>query len=319
MSSKASITAYPEGIFAIDTEHVRKGLAAAHLVVHSGRTAFIDTGTALAVPLLLKALDQLQLGYDSVDWLLLTHVHLDHAGGAGHLMRIFPKARAVVHPRGAAHLVNPTKLIAASISVYGAENYAALYRELLPIPEDRVHITRDGEFISLSGRLLEVLHTPGHALHHQAFFDYSSHSVFCGDTFGISYREFDVDGRAMILPTTTPTQFDPQQLINSINRLLSIGPKAAYLTHYSRVDELPRLGADLKQQIRKFEEFALEQKGRTHIEAYNAIRAAIRTLWFSNAQRHGCTLTSAAIDSLLNNDLDLNTDGLLAWLARRRL
>ena len=106
---------HPDGITAVDTEYVRAGLAASHIIAHEGRAAFVDTGTTHSVPQLLSALEELGLARDAVDYVILTHVHLDHAGGAGQLMRALPQARAVIHPRGAPHMIDPAKLIAGSM------------------------------------------------------------------------------------------------------------------------------------------------------------------------------------------------------------
>ena len=117
-------------------------------------------------------------------------------------------------------------------------------------------MTRDGDGLSLAGRELEILHTPGHALHHQVFVDRAHACIFTGDTFGLSYRELDSPQGAFIVPTTTPTQFDPEQLIASIDRLLSYSPAAMYLMHFSRVTDVPRLGESLKGQIRELTRIA---------------------------------------------------------------
>ncbi len=126
-----------------------------------------------------------------MDFLFLTHVHLDHAGGAGALMQALPGATAVLHPRGVAHMADPSKLIEATRAVYGEELYAQLYGEILPIARERIAIAQDGQRFEFAGRVFECVHTPGHALHHQAFVDYGATCIFTGDTFGLSYREFD--------------------------------------------------------------------------------------------------------------------------------
>ncbi len=314
---ESDITRHPDGIFAIDTHYVRPRLDASHLIVHGGRAAFVDTGTAHAVPRLLATLEWLGLEPDAVDYVFLTHVHLDHAGGAGQLMRALPRAQAVLHPRGAPHMIDPAKLVDASIAVYGREAYDQLYGEIAPIDAARVVATAPGQRFDLAGRALEIVHTPGHALHHQVVVDLDSASLFTGDTFGLSYREFDVDGRAFIVPTTTPTQFDPAQLRDSIRRLLALRPRAAYLTHYSRVVDCERLGADLLRQLDRIEAFALAQAGAPVVEARAVLRAQLRGLWIDEATRHGCAQPAALVDANLALDLDLNVDGMLAWLGRR--
>src|SRR5206468_1273844 len=114
---------FDNGIFAVETRYLRPGLDASHLIVDSGRAAFVDTGAASSIPHLLAALERLDIGRDQVDYVLLTHIHLDHAGGAGQLMQALPNARAVIHPRGARHMIDPAKLIAGSQKVYGEQKF----------------------------------------------------------------------------------------------------------------------------------------------------------------------------------------------------
>ncbi len=312
----SDLTLHPHGVSAVDAHYVREGLDAIHVIAHQGRAAIVDCGTTHSVPYLLAALGRLGIARDAVDWLFLTHVHLDHAGGAGALLRELPRAQAVLHPRGAPHLVDPSLLITASINVYGEANYRRLYGEIVPLEAARVLVTRDGQRLELAGRPFEFLHTPGHALHHQAVVDLDANAVFSGDTFGLSYREFDVDGRAWAIPTTTPTQFDPDQLVASIRRIAALRPDAVYMTHYSRAVDVPRLAESLEQQVRDLAQLALR-----HADAPDAaprLRAALGEAWQTQARAHGCTLDPARIDELLRGDLHLNVDGVLAWVTRRR-
>jgi glyoxylase-like metal-dependent hydrolase (beta-lactamase superfamily II) len=314
--SQPQLTRYTHGITAVDVEYVRPGIAAAHIIAHGGRAAFVDTGTTHSVPYLLAALDELHIERAAVDFIFLTHVHLDHAGGAGALMQALPNARAVLHPRGAPHLIDPAKLIAASITVYGAATYRRLYGELVPLPKERVLVTKDLERMSLAGRPFEFVHTPGHALHHQAIVDVEHSGIFTGDTFGLSYREMDTAKGAFIVPPTPPTQFDPEQLVQSIDRVASYAPEYVYLMHYGRVSDVPRLAQDLKHQVREFACIALEHAGAA--DRTSAIGGALRELWRALARRHGCDLTDAQFDHMLGKDLDLNVQGLIAWLERRK-
>jgi glyoxylase-like metal-dependent hydrolase (beta-lactamase superfamily II) len=310
------ITRQPDGITAVDTEYVRPGLAAAHVIQHGGRAAFVDVGTSLSVPYLLAALDRLGVARSAVDYLFLTHVHLDHAGGAGTLMRELPNARAVLHPRGAPHLVHPDKLIAASKIVYGEEQYRQLYGDIVPIAAERVIETQDGQVVDLAGRQFEFIHTPGHALHHHCIVDAGNGNIFTGDTFGLSYREMDTDKGAFITATTTPTQFDPDQAVASIDRMLAYQPKAMYLMHYSRVTDVPRLGASLKSQVRQLADIALRNANAPDPKA--AILAEMRTLWLRLAREHGSTLSDEQIDEILGPDMELNAQGLVAWVQRQK-
>src|SRR4029079_14190716 len=152
---------FDSGISAIDTGFFRPQFDASHLIVENGRAAFVDVGTNYSVPRLLDTLAQKSIPVDAVDWVLLTHVHLDHAGGAGLLLQALPNARAVLHPRGAPHMTEPEKLIAGSKAVYGEERFNKLYGGLLPIPAERMQITQDGLRLQLGSRELEIIHTPG--------------------------------------------------------------------------------------------------------------------------------------------------------------
>ena len=312
----ARITRHPDGITAVDTEYIRPGLAAAHIIQHGGAAAFVDVGTNYSVPHLLAALAQLQIAPEAVQYVFVTHVHLDHAGGAGLLLQSLPAARVVAHPRGAPHLIDPAKLIAASKVVYGEERYRELYGNLVPIDAARVLTSTDGERLDLAGRALQLLHTPGHALHHYCIVDLEYRNLFTGDTFGLSYRELDTAKGAFAVPTTTPTQFDPVQLLASIERLMATGPHAAYLMHYSRITGLEAVAASLKMQIPQFAAIA-----RAHAEdadPYAAIHADMRALWVKLAGEHGLADPQASVDEYLSKDLDLNTQGLIAWVQRER-
>jgi glyoxylase-like metal-dependent hydrolase (beta-lactamase superfamily II) len=311
---KPDLHRHPHGITAVDAEYLYRGHAAAHIIEDSGRAAFVDVGTNSSVPYLLAALDELGIAPQAVDYLLLTHVHLDHAGGAGALLKALPAARAVLHPRGAPHMIDPARLIAGAQRVYGAGRFAQLYGELVPIPAERVRVVADGERLTLGERTLELLHAEGHARHHYVVVDAAHGSIFSGDTFGISYRTFDTEQGAFIIPSTVPTQFDPGEHLRSIDRMLDYGPESIYLMHFSRVTGIPRLGALLKDQIGEFVRFT-----RAHArdaEPARGIRAAMLALWQRLARQHGCRLSDGEIERALAGDLELNTQGLIAWLER---
>ncbi|HXQ30698.1 MAG TPA: MBL fold metallo-hydrolase [Steroidobacteraceae bacterium] len=305
---------YGDGISAVDTLYMRPHLDASHLIEHGGRAAFVDTGTALAVPPLLAALEHKGIAAEAVDWVFVTHIHLDHAGGAGALMRHLPNARAVIHPRGAAHLADPSKLIAATKRVYGEDFYARLYGEIVPIAPERIVVTEDGSRLALAGRTFEFLHTPGHALHHYVIVDLDTDGVFAGDNFGVSYREIDVDGRAFVMPATTPPHFDPEQLHASTDRILSVRPRAVYLTHYGRVTDLARLGRDLHAGIDAYVELARRHE-RDPMRTARMTEDLFR--WVSAAlDAHGFDPDPARRHRLLDMDVELDVQGLDVWLSR---
>jgi glyoxylase-like metal-dependent hydrolase (beta-lactamase superfamily II) len=213
-------------------------------------------------------------------------------------------------------MIDPQMLIAGSQVVYGEERFRQLYGDIEPIPEPRVQVVHDGERFSLGGRHLELIHTPGHALHHYAIVDRAHASIFPGDTFGISYRELDTAKGAFIIPTTTPSQFDPDQLIASIDRMAAYAPESMYLMHFSRVTQVPRLAASLKAQIREIVRITRHHAGAA--DRHAAIRGGMRDLWLDLLHRHGCALSDSEIETFLKGDLDLNTLGLIVWLDRQK-
>jgi len=303
-----------QGIYAVDTGFHRDQFDAAYLMVHEGRGAFIDSGTNHAVPRLLASLDVLGLARDAVDLVIPTHVHLDHAGGCGLLMQALPNAQMWVHPRGARHMVDPSALWQGALAVYGQAEMERSYGALVPVPADRVHATHDGMTLSLAGRALYVADTPGHARHHHCLWDATSRGWFTGDTFGLSYRELDTAQGPYILPTSTPVQFDPPALRASIDRLLSHDPQCMYLTHYSRVTEVPRLAALLKGQLDQM--VSLAEQLRESPDRHEALKRGLLDIYADRLQEHGTALTRAQIAELLAIDLELNAQGIAVWLDR---
>lgn len=310
------LAAYPDGIYALDSGYGRPLLDAIHLILQSGRVALVDAGTNDSLPRVIAALGHLGLDASAVDYVMLTHIHLDHAGGAGALMLACPEAKLVVHPRGARHMADPSKLWAGSVAVYGEETARRLYGEIHPVVAERIIEATDGLVIEMAGRRFEFLDTPGHARHHVCIFDHTAKAFFTGDTFGLSYRELDVDGRASVFPTTTPVQFDPQAMHASIDRMLGYRPVAMYLTHYSRVTEVTRLASDLHRLIDAHVAIAEAAIG-DGVERHDNIRAGLDVLVSDERERQGWLLDDDELRLLLGMDLELNAQGLGVWLDGR--
>ncbi|MFK7816613.1 MAG: MBL fold metallo-hydrolase, partial [Gammaproteobacteria bacterium] len=242
---KPILVEYAAGITCIDAMYINPGHACCYLMVEKGRAAFIDTGTGHSVPYLLETLKAKNVHVENVDYVIPTHVHLDHAGGAGLLMRQLPNAKLVIHPRGASHMINPEKLVVGTTAVYGEDKFKQYYGEIIPIDEQRVMVAKDEDEIQLANRTLTFLDTPGHARHHFCVYDHTSEGFFTGDTFGLSYKELDNEDGAFILPTTTPVQFEPDAWQNTLTRMLEHKPQNMYLTHFGRVTEIQRLAQQL--------------------------------------------------------------------------
>ena len=307
------LESFGDGVHAVDTGFHRPRFDAAYLVVERGRAAFIDTGTNHAVPRLLAALAELGLAPEDVDYVIPTHVHLDHAGGAGLLMQSLPRATMLVHPRGARHMVDPLALYMGAQAVYGAEEMQRSYGTLQPVDASRVRSTADGEVVELAGRPLYFAHTPGHARHHHCIWDEASRGWFTGDTFGLSYREHDTARGAWILPTSTPVQFEPEALKQSIERMLQRNPAGMYLTHYGRVQDVPRLAGLLFEQIDAM--VAAGRRLHAAPDRHAALKKALAEIYRGQLVRHGVADADVAVD-LLELDIELNAQGLAVWLDR---
>ncbi|MDR3055363.1 MAG: MBL fold metallo-hydrolase [Zoogloeaceae bacterium] len=314
-SAMLSLKNYGNGIHVFDSGYLKPGLDAIHLIVDNGRVAFVDTGVSSSLPNARLALQTLGLDALAVDYVFLTHVHLDHAGGAGVMMRDFPRAKLVVHPRGARHMVDPTKLIAGAAAVYGDQYVREVYGEIAPIAPDRIIAAQDGEPVTLGERTLLCLDTPGHALHHLCVFDQKSGGAFTGDAFGLAYAALDVGERRFIIPATTPSQFDPEAMRASIERILALNPTALYLPHYGQAQNVPQLGADLLRRLDAI--VTLARREYDEEAASTRLRQALTDYLFSEARAHGCPLDDAALKDILGMDIELNVQGLTHWLNTR--
>jgi glyoxylase-like metal-dependent hydrolase (beta-lactamase superfamily II) len=316
MSLPAFVEPLDQGLYAIDTGFHRDQFDAAYLMVQNGRAAFIDTGTNFSVPRLLAALDAVGLQRDAVDWVIPTHVHLDHAGGVGLLMSELPQARALVHPRGARHMVDPSALYQGALAVYGQQEMDRAYGQLVPVDAARVVSSADDMTVELAGRALTLIDTPGHARHHHCIWDETTRGWFTGDTFGLSYREFDTAQGAWILPTSTPVQFEPEALARSIDRLLARAPQWVYLTHYGRVGQVAARGQTLQRLLD--ETVTLARRLRDHPHRHEALKSALHALYVEDLRRHGAAHSADDIARLLSIDIELNAQGIATWLDRQR-
>lgn len=301
-----------DGITAIDTDHLRPLFDASHLILENGRAAFVDTGANSSVPLLLAALEQKDIDVADVDYVFLTHVHLDHAGGAGLLMQALPNASAVLHPRGAPHMIDPTKLVRGAKAVYGEEKFTREYGNIVPIPEDRVIVVDDEQEISFAGRKVHFLFTEGHARHHYVLHDPQSSGVFTGDSFGLSYRELDTAKGEFIYPTTTPIHFDPPEAHKAIDRIMNLQPAQLFLTHYSRVRDLQRLAVDMHRRIDDFVDLARRHAGDA--ERTKNMHKSLNEYFAGELDAHGYQGSAGEMRAIVEIDVMLNTMGLEYWL-----
>ncbi|MBF0107923.1 MAG: MBL fold metallo-hydrolase [Magnetococcales bacterium] len=307
---------FGHGITRIDTHYIRPGLAGSWLVIENGRAALIETGPELAVPRILDALARKGISRENVEAVMVTHVHLDHAGGAGLLLQHLPNARLYVHPKGARHLIDPSRLLASARTVYGEERFSMILGGLTPAPAARTVTPADGERFFLSGREMVFLHTPGHANHHLVVWDPTSRGIFSGDALGISYRELDGPGGRFLFPATTPVQLDPRANLESIDRMIALKPERLHLTHFDSIPFEGSLMTDLKQQLQEYTERAWSIRADLLPDKESRLLEEIRSLSRERLEAIGCPLSREQQADVLAMDWEINVQGLNNWLDR---
>ena len=299
-------------IIQIDTGYLRPGLAACYLIIDNNRAAVIDTGVEQTCDRVQAVLADQGLTFNNVDFIIPTHVHLDHAGGAGKLMQLCRNAQLVIHPFGSRHMIDPARLIAGAEAVYGKQGLRDSVGEIIPVDENRVIEADDMYRFRLGERELLVLDTPGHARHHFCVWDEQSRGFFTGDTFGIAYPELDCDGHSFIFPPTTPVQFDPPAWHASIDRMMAWHPERMYLTHFGQLDEPVIYLNTLHRMIDDLAALALE-----HDAPDSELAPAVKQYIYQELKKFGCQLDKDRLAQVLDLDLDIIVQGLEVWLERR--
>ena len=303
------------GISLIDAEYLYPGVVAVYLLQQDDQLAIIETGTANSAANILAVIESHGFSTDNVNYIIPTHVHLDHAGGAGELMQHCSNAQLVIHPYGARHMIDPSKLIAGTIAVYGEEKFRELYGELKPIDESRVIEAPDNFELMLGQRRLRFLDTPGHARHHFCIYDEGSEGIFTGDTFGLCYQELPTDAGPFIFPTTTPIQFDPPALLQSIDRLMALKPKQMYLTHFGNIEPTDAVVNQLRKRIHHFTQIALAEM-HTNGDRLQNIERRLREYLLAELATMQCHQPVEFCEQFLANDISLNAQGLDIWLEK---
>jgi glyoxylase-like metal-dependent hydrolase (beta-lactamase superfamily II) len=310
MSSKVNVMNVVDGISVIDSEYYSKDFAAIYLLKQKNKVIIIETGTNYSVPHVKEALSQIGLSFSDVSYVIPTHVHLDHAGGAGLLMMQCQNAALVVHPRGARHLIDPSKLVAGAKAVYGENKFKEYYGEIFPIDANRVIQADDNFILDFDGRELSFIDTPGHARHHFCIWDKATKSMFTGDTFGISYRDLDHQDELYILPSTSPVQFDPEALIQSINRIMEFKPERVCLTHFSAIKPTKKVTNKLIESIHFVSNLAIKYADKNDSESI--IYKKMMDYFLEGLNEIGFQNNDYAKDRL-SLDVLINTQGLIYW------
>ena len=312
--NKLEVINVAKGIDVVDSGYYSKDFASIYLLSQNNKVAIIETGSNYSVPVVKNALIQKGLSFSDVSYIIPTHVHLDHAGGAGELMRQCQNASLIVHPRGARHMIDPSKLIAGAKAVYGEEKFKEYYGEIIPIDANRVIKAEDNFILDFDGRELRFIDTPGHARHHFCVWDKSTKSMFTGDTFGVSYRDLDCGGEIYILPSTSPVQFDPEALVQSINRIMEFKPERVCLTHFSAIKPTQKIVKELTESIHFVSDLAIKYVGKN--DAESIIYRKMMNYFLKGLNEIGVSDTNF-VEERLSLDVKINAQGLIYWHKNR--
>ncbi len=211
------------GIYRLQTELPGVEFSIAAYFITGGGGVLIEPGPAAIVPEIQSAMDS--LGLDGLDYIIPTHVHLDHAGGAGTLAQLFPRAKVVANSQGARHIINPSRLVQSTRLAFG-DDFEATYGPILPVPASQVMVVKDGERLQVGSRELVVIYTPGHALHHIAILDTGVNGLFCGEALGLIYRPGSEP-----LPSVAAPSLDIEVYLGTMERLRRLKPGMLIYSH----------------------------------------------------------------------------------------
>ncbi len=302
-------------VITIDCNYIEKNIAAAFLMIEGHQAAFIENNTSHSVPILLSELEKHNINRENVKYLIITHVHLDHAGGTSELLKFCPNAIVIAHPKAAPHVIDPKRLIESSISVYGKEKFYSLYGDIQAVPSEKVRIMQDGEELIFGERKLKFIYTRGHANHHFVIHDSKTNGIFTGDSFGIGYLNIQTGNRPFLFPSTTPTDFDAQEAKNSVRKILETGADKAYLTHFGEWKHMQEGAEQLLTSIDSMESIRLSaiNSELTDEELQNYCENKVREFIKMEVKKRELP---DSINDFLKFDCDINALG-LAFSARK--
>jgi glyoxylase-like metal-dependent hydrolase (beta-lactamase superfamily II) len=301
----------------IDCQYIRPQFAAAFLIQESKKALFIENNTSHSVPILLAELARQGLTPNDVEYLIITHVHLDHAGGSAELMNACPRATLLAHPKAAIHAIDPSKLVSSAKKVYGDSEFERLYGQIGKIEASRVRSVQDGEILKFGSRELQFLFTRGHANHHICIFDSGSKGIFTGDSFGLAYPALQSHG-LFIFPSTSPTDFDAIEAKKSIEKITQSGAQSAYLTHFGEVKDLSGAAQQLISHLNFCEELLdqavqnVEFQENLEVFCHQKLNAYFKKI----LESQGFTVNEW-LWNYLQLDIELNAAG-IAYAARRK-
>jgi glyoxylase-like metal-dependent hydrolase (beta-lactamase superfamily II) len=308
------VTPLGSGIFQLELVSRETPYRTSGYLICENKVVLIETGSSASNPALLSGLKELDLTPGQVDGIIVTHIHLDHAGGAGLLMSQCPNARLFVHEKGMPHLVDPQKLIDGARLVYGSK-FDSLFNPIVPVPAARIQVMPDNSLLDLGNeRNLKFLDTPGHSFHHFAIHDSQSNGLFSGDSTGLFFqRLFEASGIGFCLPATAPTQFAPDLMIRTLDRLLALNLDRIYFTHFG----MAQSPSDLLNQAKNWTTFFGNDCPKHYQiqRSYEGLVDFIQIKIAGELERLGVPADFPEAVTLYE-DIKLNAQGIIAYVKR---
>jgi len=282
-------------------------------VIQEEEITIVETSASPSIKYVKEGLKALGISLDEVKYIIVTHIHLDHAGGAGLLIQECPNAKVVVHPKGARHLADPSRLIAGAKAVYG-DKFSALFEPILPINEDRLLVKGEGDKLTIGPNCqLEFLDTPGHANHHFSIYDPISNGMFTGDTVGVRYEQLIPDGVQLFLPSTSPNQFSPEAMKRAIDRFKKMQLDVIYFGHYGMAKE-PN---EVYRQVSNWLEIYVNEAKRVYAEqkGYEVLAERLESLVREHLSGQGIS-DDHEVYNILQLDIEVSSMGLIDYLSK---
>jgi len=302
--------------FCIDTHDLNREQRTSSYLLIDEKIALIETSASPSVPYIIDGLDELNIALEDIDYVIVTHIHLDHAGGAGLFLQSCPNATFVVHPRGVAHMADPSRLIASAKSVYG-EEFERLFDPIVPIDANRIKEIEHEKELILGQHKLTFFHTEGHAKHHVSMLYSATNGLFVGDTTGVRYPEMDGEAIDLIIPSTSPNQYNPETMEQSIQLYERLNASELYFGHYGAYKN-PK---EAYRQVRYWTPlFLAEGEKASKVssifqEQVHYLDARLKELLFNYLQENGISASHPVYETI-PFDTIVSSMGILDYLAK---
>jgi glyoxylase-like metal-dependent hydrolase (beta-lactamase superfamily II) len=285
-------------------------------VIKEDDVTIVETSASPSIPHLINGLEEMDIPLEQIKNIIVTHIHLDHAGGVGLFLEKCPNASVIVHEKGARHIINPERLEAGARQVYG-EDFDKLFHPIVPVPAERVVMKKHNDKLQVGpDSVLTFYDTPGHSRHHFSIFDEKSKGIFTGDTAGINYT-YTLKGESLYLPSTSPNQFDPEEMMHSLDLYSQLELKKIYFGHFGISEEPAKVLTEVRKWLKIFTETALETS--SEISPENRLPVLTNALKESvlNSNKH--LYNNKDFVRLLELDMRVSAMGLIDYIEKKEV